>query len=104
MTNEPATDAEPSAAGAAGIFTIAFSRSEKTVTCAADGFVLDAALAAGVKLPFVCRRGICGTCKSRVVSGEYSMQHLGGIRPREIESGLFLPCCSKPTSDMVIEK
>jgi hypothetical protein len=32
------------------------------------------------------------------------MKHLGGIRPAEIDAGLFLPCCSKPLSDLVIEK
>jgi hypothetical protein len=32
------------------------------------------------------------------------MKHLGGITPREIETGLFLPCCSKPTSDLVIDR
>jgi glycine betaine monooxygenase B len=85
-------------------FSLTFTVSGRTVACAPDRFVLDAALAAGLKLPFTCRRGICGTCKSRLLSGTYDMKHLGGIRPREIESGLFLPCCSKPLSDLVIEK
>ncbi len=85
-------------------YTISFTLSARTITCGADEFVLTAALAAGLKLPFTCRRGICGTCKSKLISGTYDMQHNGGIRPREIETGLFLPCCSKPRSDLVIEK
>jgi ferredoxin len=67
-------------------------------------FVLTAALNAGLKLPFVCRRGICGTCKSKLLAGAYDMKHLGGIKPAEIEAGLFLPCCSTPYSDLIIEK
>ncbi len=85
-------------------YTITFTVSDRTVTCEDTQFVLAAALAAGLKLPFVCRQGICGTCKSRLVSGQYDMKHKGGIRPQEIEAGLFLPCCSKPLTDLVIEK
>jgi ferredoxin len=85
-------------------FSVMFTVSDRTVPCAPDQFVLAAALAAGLKLPFVCRQGICGTCKSRLISGEYEMKHKGGIRPAEIESGMFLPCCSKPLSNLVVEK
>jgi ferredoxin len=85
-------------------YAITFARSGRTISCGADEFVLTAALAAGLKLPFSCRRGICGTCKSRLLDGVYDMKHLGGIRPVEIESGLFLPCCSKPRSDLVLDK
>jgi ferredoxin len=85
-------------------FTITFTVSGRTLPCPADSFVLTAALQAGLKLPFTCRRGICGTCKSRLIEGEYEMIHLGGIRPQEIDAGLFLPCCSKPRSNLVIEK
>jgi ferredoxin len=85
-------------------YTIEFTVSGRSVTCDATQFVLTAALAAGMKLPFSCRQGICGTCKSRLISGQYDMKHNGGIRPREIEQGFFLPCCSKPLSDLVVEK
>ncbi len=85
-------------------FAVTFTVSGRSISCGADTFVLDAALASGLKLPFVCREGMCGTCKSKLVSGQYDMRHKGGIRPRDIERGLFLPCCSKPLSDLVIEK
>jgi ferredoxin len=94
---------EESAAPDTG-FAVTFTRSSRTITCRADSFILDAAHAAGLKLPFSCRRGICGTCKSKLISGRYDMQHGGGIRQREIDGGFFLPCCSKPLSDLVIEK
>jgi len=32
--------------------------------------VLDAAQRAGLEVPFSCRKGVCGTCKGRIVSGE----------------------------------
>jgi hypothetical protein len=31
------------------------------------------------------------------------MKHNGGIRPREIDKGLRLMSCSKPTSDLVLD-
>jgi len=84
--------------------SVTFSLTGRVITCGADEFVLDAALAAGMKIPFTCREGLCGTCKSKLLYGEVDMKHQGGIRPKEIAAGKFLPCCSKPLSDLVIEK
>jgi ferredoxin len=66
--------------------------------------VLDAGIAAGLRLPSSCRKGLCGTCKTKLISGKVDMKHGGGIRQREIDQGLFLPCCSKPLSDLVMER
>jgi 2Fe-2S type ferredoxin len=87
----------------AAAFTVTLSKSNRSFACAAESFVLDAALAAGIKLPFNCRQGLCSTCKSKLVSGEVDMKHQGGIRPKEIAAGKFLPCCSRPLSDLVVE-
>jgi ferredoxin len=85
-------------------FILTFTVSERSIACAPDMFVLDAALQAGLRLPFNCRQGICGTCKSRLISGDYDMKHGGGIRQREIDQGQFLPCCSKPLGNLTIER
>jgi ferredoxin len=69
-----------------------------------DQTVLSAAKKAGVRLPSSCANGLCGTCKSKLVSGSVDMKHSGGIRQREIDAGFFLPCCSKPLSDLVIDR
>ncbi len=91
------------AAAAAG-FTVEFTRSGTLVQCGADTFVLAAARAAGLRLPFACAKGVCGTCKSKVVSGRVEMAHGGGIRQREIDQGMALLCCSRPLSDLVIDR
>lgn len=96
-----ATDAN--AADATG-FTVEFAKSGRSVICAPGQKLLDAARAAGLRLPSSCAKGVCGTCKSRLVSGEVDMVHGGGIRQREIDQGLILPCCSTPRSDLVIER
>lgn len=85
-------------------FSIELTKSGVTVQCAPDQFVLDAARAVGLRLPSSCSKGLCGTCKSKLLSGQVEMKHGGGIRQREIDQGLFLPCCAKPLSDLVIER
>jgi glycine betaine catabolism B len=92
------------AAAGAAAFRIEFAKSGRIVTCDAGTTILAAARTAGLKLPSACTKGICGTCKSGLVSGQVDMNHGGGIRQREIDRGLILLCCSKPLSDLVIDR
>jgi len=96
--------AEPAPAADQAAFQISFARSNRTVACAADATILAAARRAGLKLPSSCTKGICGTCKSALVSGSVDMKHGGGIRQREIDRGQILICCSKPLTDLVIDR
>jgi ferredoxin len=96
--------AAPAAVAAGGAFRIEFAKSARVIECSPGTTILAAAKAAGLKLPSSCTRGLCGTCKSRILSGTLDMKHEGGIRQREIDAGLALLCCSKPTSDMVIDR
>ncbi|MNF15345.1 Ferredoxin [compost metagenome] len=65
--------------------------------------VLSAAKKAGAIVPSSCSQGVCGTCKTALLKGTVEMNHNGGIRQREIDKGLRLLCCSKPTSDLIID-
>ncbi len=85
-------------------FRVEFALSGRVLECGPDTTILNAARAAGLRLPSSCTRGLCGSCKSRMVSGTVDMKHGGGIRQREIDQGQVLLCCSKPTSDVVIER
>lgn len=84
-------------------FTVEFVRSGQSFPCAADQYVLDAAYAAGLTPLSSCTQGMCGTCKTTMLSGSVDMQHNGGIRPREIAANKVLICCSKPLSDLAID-
>ncbi|WVT75765.1 FAD-binding oxidoreductase (plasmid) [Sinorhizobium chiapasense] len=86
------------------MFQVEFSKQARKIEVAEEQTVLSCAKKAGVKLPSSCSNGVCGTCKSKLVSGSVEMNHNGGIRQREIDAGLFLPCCSKPLSDLVIDR
>lgn len=85
-------------------FSVTFAKSGTTVACPPGTTVLAAAKVAGLRLPSSCTRGVCGTCKSRMLSGRVDMQHGGGIRPREIAQGMVLICCSRPLEDLVIDR
>lgn len=100
-TVDGAAVADASQAGAS--FSVEFVRSGKTVTCGVNENVLDAAVAAGLRLPSSCSQGMCGTCKSTILDGEVDMQHNGGIRPKEIAQSKILICCSTPLSDLRID-
>lgn len=99
-----ASDDEPPVGGQPAVtWSVEFVRSGLTVTCGERQTVLDAAFAAGLRLPASCTQGMCGTCKTTKLSGEVEMNHLGGIRPREIAEGKVLVCCSTPRSDLRID-
>ncbi|KTQ97711.1 ferredoxin [Aureimonas ureilytica] len=85
-------------------FRIEFAKTKRVVECPEDMPILEAAKRAGLRLPSSCTKGLCGTCKSKKVSGEVEMTHQGGIRQREIDAGQILICCAKPRSDVVIER
>jgi ferredoxin-NADP reductase len=84
-------------------FNVEFARSGRTITCSAEQYVLDAALAAGIHHPSGCALGMCGTCKTTMLEGSVDMKHNGGIRPKEVAQNKILICCSKPLSDLRIE-
>ena len=85
-------------------FQVSFAKQGRQIEVSGEQTVLSCAKKAGVKLPSSCSNGVCGTCKSKLVSGTVDMNHNGGIRQREIDASLFLPCCSKPLSDLVIDR
>ncbi|KPF47472.1 hybrid-cluster NAD(P)-dependent oxidoreductase [Rhizobium sp. AAP43] len=89
---------------AAKSFEVRFAKQGKAIAVSSDQTVLSQAKKAGLRIPSSCANGICGTCKSKLVSGTVDMQHDGGIRQREIDAGFFLPCCSKPLSDLVVDR
>ena len=88
----------------ARVFSVTFTQSGHIVPCRAAQSILAAAESAGLPLPFSCREGKCGTCRSKLVSGRVDMKHAGGIRQRQIDMGDILICCSRPLSDLVIDK
>lgn len=68
--------------------------------------ILAAALENGVKIPYGCAAGTCGSCKCRLVDGEVDLvgQASGVLSDKEIQDGYILACQARPTrSHTVIE-
>jgi ferredoxin len=96
-TQSPTTELTPS-------FTVTFAKTQRSFVVRADETALKATKAAGLAPASSCATGLCGTCKTRKISGLIEMSHQRGIRKREIDAGLFLPCCSEPLSDLVLDR
>ena len=64
--------------------------------------VIDAALAAGLELPYSCRGGMCCTCRARLVEGDVAMDHNYSLERWELEAGYVLTCQSHPRSAKVV--
>ena len=86
-------------------FQITIQPSQHQFAAEADKSVLDAALAAGIVLPYSCRSGACSTCKAKVLSGsvEAGPSPAQILSAAELEAGFTLLCQARPTSDLVIE-
>ena len=86
-------------------YNITIEPTQHQFTASDDQNLLDAALAAGIVLPYSCRAGACSSCKGKVISGKYD----AGLAPaqvlqaEEIQAGYTLLCQAHALSDMVIE-
>ena len=67
--------------------------------------ILDAALRAGIWLPYACNHGLCGTCKVDVIEGEVDHNHASAFALMDIERDeqKTLACCATLESDVVVE-
>lgn len=63
--------------------------------------VLQAALAAGIALPYSCRGGRCSTCMARCVAGQVFMTINDVLTDRDLREGWILTCTGYPMSDTV---
>lgn len=100
---ETTSEAGSSAAGDKR-FVIALKSRGERFECGAEETILKAAQRAGIRWPFSCASGVCGTCRTRKLAGEIEMNQGGGLRPREVAQGWMLPCCSKPLSDLELDR
>ena len=83
-------------------FSISVAAKEFRFPCEPDESVLNAAQRAGLELPFSCRKGVCGTCKGSIVSGEVRAFMGDALSAAERAAGQVLFCNARPRSDLVI--
>lgn len=72
----------------------------------ADGAtILEAALDAGINLPYGCKNGACGACKAKVLGGTVDLgaAQESALPAAERVAGMALLCCAKPLTDVTVE-
>ena len=92
-----AADAPPKA-----IASLIIDGKRRDVPVAEDEAILDAALRAGIDLPFACKGGMCSTCRAKLVEGEAPMEINYSLEPWELKAGFVLTCQAKPASERVV--
>jgi CDP-4-dehydro-6-deoxyglucose reductase len=86
-------------------FTITLQPANRSFTVDADEAILPAAIRQGIGLPYGCRDGACGSCKSKLLAGRvvHGTHQLKALSAAEEEAGYILTCCGKPQTDCVVE-
>ena len=86
-------------------FQITLKPSQRVFTVDADEAILPAAIRQGVGLPYGCRDGACGSCKSRLLEGRvmHGAHQSKALSAEEEEHGYILTCCAQPQTDCVVE-
>ncbi|MEO7730025.1 MAG: ferric reductase-like transmembrane domain-containing protein [Kofleriaceae bacterium] len=82
--------------------SVRFARANKTAELV-ELTVLEAAEEAGVEIPFECRSGICGQCKTRLISGNVTMDVQDALTPADRSKRLILACQARPVGDVVVD-
>ena len=72
--------------------------------CEPGNTLLDAALHAGIEMPYSCRGGMCCTCRAKLVQGQITMDQNYSLEPWEMAAGYVLTCQSRPqTPELVLD-
>jgi ring-1,2-phenylacetyl-CoA epoxidase subunit PaaE len=74
----------------------------RDVPVAEEESILDAALRAGMDLPFACKGGMCSTCRAKLVEGDARMEVNYSLEAWELNAGFVLTCQARPVSERVV--
>jgi CDP-4-dehydro-6-deoxyglucose reductase len=86
-------------------FQVTLQPAARSFAVERDEPILAAAIRQGIGLPYGCRDGACGSCKSRLLEGRviHGAHQTKALSPEEEEAGLILTCCATPQTDCVVE-
>jgi ferredoxin len=67
-----------------------------------DQYLLDAAIEAGLDLPYFCLQGWCCTCAGRILEGRVDQSEARRFFPQDAEANYVLLCSAYPRSPLRI--
>ena len=82
--------------------TVVLDGKEHEVALSPDEHVLDAALNAGLDLPFSCKAGVCSTCRCKVTHGEVTMDKNFTLEADEVAQGFALSCQARAATQKLV--
>lgn len=86
-----------------GSLEIKFSRSAVTFHVSPDKTLLESSERSGVLIPSGCRQGTCGTCATKLLSGNVQTESSEALNDELRSQGYILPCVSRPLSDIALD-
>lgn len=95
-----AAAAQPEAASSD--FRVELASSGQVIDVKDSQTVIAALLAAGIDVPTSCEQGVCGTCLTRVLSGEPDHRDVYLTDEERAANDCFLPCCSRSKSPVLV--
>lgn len=78
--------------------TLVLDGKEYDIALSTDDRVLEAALDAGLDLPYSCKAGVCCTCRAKVLEGEVMMDKNFTLEADEVAQGYVLTCQARATT------
>ena len=81
--------------------TIIHEGASTTIPVAEGEAIIDAAIRAGLNLPYSCKGGMCCTCRAKVLAGKVEMEVNFSLEPWETAAGYVLTCQSRPVTNAV---
>ncbi len=89
--------------GAAGPASVTFSRARKSRAVSAHQTILEVSEELGVDIPYDCRAGICGQCKTRLITGHVVMEVEDALDPVDRAGNVILSCQARCLDQVVVE-
>ena len=91
-----------SEAALGGGFELELARSGKCLQVPAGRSILDIVTEAGLDIPTSCREGICGSCETRIISGEADHRDAVLTPQEQAENKSMMICCSGARSARLV--
>jgi ferredoxin-NADP reductase/DMSO/TMAO reductase YedYZ heme-binding membrane subunit len=83
--------------------TLQFARSRKLVAELGGKTILEIAEDQGIEIPYDCRSGVCGQCKTKLLAGTVEMEAEDALEPIDRANGLILSCQARCRDDVVVD-